>query len=251
MPAEGDWERIGRDDPYYGVLSTDQYHADQLSPESKAQFFRTGEQHFERVLATVLRLQPNLSTRRALDFGCGVARVTIPMSRNFDEVVGVDVSQSMLAEAKKNISAQGDGARVQLASAADGRFDFIHAHIVFQHIPRARGMELFRDLLGRLNPGGVAMIQFHYRRDVPWFRKAANFWRSRVRLVHKVGNLLQGRPWSFPLIMMVCYEVSELLLESQRAGIASVHVEVLPRISGFSGGLFYFINDRDAARSLI
>ena len=47
-------------------------------------------------------LDPGFQPINALDFGCGVGRLVIPLAKISTSAVGIDVSESMLAEARKN-----------------------------------------------------------------------------------------------------------------------------------------------------
>jgi trans-aconitate methyltransferase len=234
------WQRIGEEDPYWGVLSTDDFHADRLSEDTRAAFFKTGQDHLEHVLATIRLLRPAFQPRRALDFGCGVGRVTIAMTRTCPDVVGVDVSAAMLAEARRN--AERAGVSIQLRHHPEGTFDFIHAHIVFQHIKVGRGLQLARDLVSRLNSGGAGMLNFPYWREASSFRKLAHWLRSCVPFVHNLGNFIQGKPWRQPLIMMNAYNASSLLREFRLAGATSTLVEYRDA-GGYRHALFYIFKD--------
>ena len=44
----------------------------------------------------------------------------------------------------------------------DNYFDFIHSYIVFQHIPRRKGLQLLKLLLNKLETGGICAIHFTY-----------------------------------------------------------------------------------------
>jgi 2-polyprenyl-3-methyl-5-hydroxy-6-metoxy-1,4-benzoquinol methylase len=235
-----DWQRIGRDQPYWGVLSTDRFRSERLSEDAKAEFFKTGEDHLRHVLCVIRRVRPSFQPKRTLDFGCGVGRVTIPIARMCKEVVGVDVSDSMLEEARRN--AMLAKVAIELRKDISGTFDFIHSHIVFQHIRRDVGMALVRDIVKRLNPGGAAMLNFPYWREASAFRKMAHFLRSYVPPVHNVGNVLQGKPWGSPLMMMNVYNVSSLLREFRMAGVSSTLMEYRDT-GGFRHGLFYLFKD--------
>ncbi|HKJ31811.1 MAG TPA: class I SAM-dependent methyltransferase [Balneolales bacterium] len=89
-------------------------------------------------------VDPHFSINRALDFGCGVGRLLIPLSVYSSHVTGVDVSESMLDEARKNCEAR-QITNVDFIKSDDDlsllnrKFNFIHSYIVFQHIPAKRG----------------------------------------------------------------------------------------------------------------
>ena len=50
---------------------------------------------------------PRFAPRSALDFGCGVGRLLVPLARRCPSVVGVDVADSMLAQARARCDAVG------------------------------------------------------------------------------------------------------------------------------------------------
>src|SRR4051794_35022039 len=119
------WEELGRTQLYSAIIE----HA------SRAEFFGSGEEHVAGLLRIVgERIDPDFRPSRALDFGCGVGRVLIPLARLCDEAVGVDVSDAMLSEARRNCDERGL-AHVELITtldrlAADRRFDLVHTYIV-------------------------------------------------------------------------------------------------------------------------
>ena len=61
----------------------------------------TGAREIRDVMSYVEGLSIPLRRRRALDFGCGVGRLTQALVRYFDEVCGVDIAPSMIEWARK------------------------------------------------------------------------------------------------------------------------------------------------------
>ena len=124
------------------------------------------------------RLGADFQPRRVLDFGCGVGRLVLPLSRLCEEVVGVDVAEAMLSEAAANCR-QAGATNVRLIRGDDrlsgvtGPFDFIHSFIVFQHVPVQRGLVLLERLLDLLAPDGVGALHFtyHCRRKPPLWKR--------------------------------------------------------------------------------
>ena len=138
------WQRFGKIAPYFAVLAHPRFSAAAKDGETRREFFTSGAEHVERLFAIIREtIDPEFAPRRALDFGCGVGRVTIPLARRVAQVVGVDVSDSMLDEANKNCEEAGVR-NVTLIKSDDslenlsGDFDFLHSFIVFQHIPARR-----------------------------------------------------------------------------------------------------------------
>src|SRR5436305_6478657 len=141
------WEKFGRDDPYFGVLADQRFRAENIG-ENRDEFFASGRWSVARIIETYERHFGNLPRESALDHGCGVGRLTLPLARQFAAVVGLDVSPSMLAQARSNA----DGAGVSniefvLAddrlSNAPGEFDFVNSYMVLQHIRVRRGIRIF------------------------------------------------------------------------------------------------------------
>lgn len=105
------------------------------------------------------RLSPSAG-ERILDLGCGTARLTGELAARFPAVrfVGLDVSQSMLAEARRSGServayVRGDGAALPFAAAFDAVFSAATFHWIADH-PR-----LFAAVHTALEPGGRVIAQ--------------------------------------------------------------------------------------------
>jgi SAM-dependent methyltransferase len=231
MSTDIAWEEWGRRDPYFGVITDPKFRRSEINEHSKREFFESGESHVHGVLATIRRyLDPGFTPKTALDFGCGVGRLLIPFARVVDEVVGLDVSASMLQEARRNCDEHGlRNVRLlgsnDLLSTLTGSFDLIHSCIVFQHIPAERGRAIFAKLLQHLRPGGIAAIQLTYS-------------KTRFASTHGVAPALPPAamvsphpPPSFvetsvdPEIQMNPYNVNEILFLMQCQGVQQFHAE--------------------------
>lgn len=245
MDTDRAWERFGDTDPYFGVLSDATFRDAQAEGEARRDFFRSGDEHVETFIRIIRdSLDPEFAPRRALDFGCGVGRVAIPLARRIPEVIGMDVSSSMLREARRNCEAAGVQ-NVSLLksddrlSALKGDVDFVHSFIVFQHIRPARGEKLVRTLLRRLRSGGFGALHFTYAKRIPRWRRTAQAIRSRVPLAHGVGNLLQRRPFRHPLMEMNDYDINRLLLILQEHDCHRVHLRFSDH-GGYLGVILFF-----------
>lgn len=159
--TDADWEEIGRTNPYYGVLATSRYKTENLTDQALAEFFRTGEADIHNAVEVLRRRYLEFAPASALDFGCGVGRLTRALAAVTGDAFGVDVSEAMLAEAQRTSVA---GARFG-HQIPDQLFDWIVSVIVFQHIPPVRGYALLRDALKQLAHGGYVTLQFALYRD--------------------------------------------------------------------------------------
>jgi SAM-dependent methyltransferase len=158
--TDREWEKWGNHDPFFAVLSSPKYR----KGANVSDFFLTGERHLERILENFERIAIPLDRRGvALDFGCGVGRVLRPLCEHFKNGVGVDVSPAMLSEARRHVTSPNadlrlfDGGDLHACLRGD-TFQFIHSHIVFQHIRPRRGRILLRALLRCLESKGKAYI---------------------------------------------------------------------------------------------
>lgn len=218
MPNDPDraWEYYGKHDPYFGVLTQDVYRRTRLDEPASQQFFQSGEDLVEQTIHTIrTHLDPEFTPQRALDFGCGVGRVLIPLARMCNSILGVDVSEAMLDEARSNCAAVGvtnatfvtsDDSLTQVSET----FDFIHSTIVFQHIPRRRGERIFARLLEQLDDHGVGAVHFTYARTGPaigfidWMRRWIPFVNGLINVA------LLRLPFNYPLIQVNTYDLDTL-----------------------------------------
>jgi SAM-dependent methyltransferase len=169
------WRELACSDPYWAVLSLPEYRAGAMTPEARAQFFATGEGHIGHVLNRCRQLNPGFAPKVALDFGCGVGRLSRAMLRLGMKVFAVDISSEMLALCKENCAR--DGLHELTAIASDDtlsgvteQVDFAVSTITFQHIHPARGIILFEALLGKLRAGGMFWVHLLFgdgRRNGP------------------------------------------------------------------------------------
>ena len=172
MPSisDRDWQKWGKSDPYFGVMTGSEFRKDQIA-ENIERFFETGRRDISDTLAQTKRLYGDIAASRALDFGCGVGRLVLPLSERFAETVGVDISDSMIQEARRNCAAK-NIRNVDFVRSDDalrlvaGTFDFVHSYNVLQHIPITRGLALTDRLLSLLKPGGVAVLHYSIRRTL-------------------------------------------------------------------------------------
>jgi SAM-dependent methyltransferase len=256
------WQQWGERDPYFGVISLEKFRSQNLTDEAKREFFEYGRQTVHHVLAVCRRrFDQDFSPKRALDFGCGVGRVVIPLAGIAEQVVGLDVSDAMLKEAEKNCKEHSVNnvsllKSDDLLSPLDGRFDLIHSLVVFQHLAPDRGLRLFARLLDRLEEGGVCAVQFTYAmavfrasHGVPpagslmtkvggGVRRRVGIWREVVaRLIRRMIGT--GPVPRDPDVQMNLYNVNELLFTVQSAGIDNTYVEFTDH-GGYLGVYLYF-----------
>ncbi len=202
--TDNDWNIIAEHNPFFGVLANAEYLGKDLPPEKKARFYESGRVDIAFTLDVARRhfgVVPRFG--RALDFGCGVGRLTKAMAEHADAVTGVDISEHMIEVARRNVS----GEHVEFRPALpEGPFNWINSHMVFQHIPPGRGIGILRDLLDLAAPGCFVTIQLPFYRDRSFFQQtmekidAVAFDGSRIDVIarsqHSEGTMLMfDYPW--------------------------------------------------------
>jgi SAM-dependent methyltransferase len=230
MPTNTDrqWRKWGETDPYYGVVTFPEFQANRIA-ENLDSFFQMGRRDIGLIFHDVKRLYGDLPTSRALDFGCGVGRIALPLSEYFNQVVGVDISEAMIAEARQNCAKAGV-LNVEFAisddrlSAVEGSFDFVHSYNVLQHIPVDRGLVLTRRMLAVLRPGGFAALHYSVKRNMPPLKALSYAIRNQLPLGGPLWNLLRFRRWDTPDMQMNNYSLGEIVRAFEENDVTDIFI---------------------------
>lgn len=156
---KNDWETLAERDPLHAILT------DTTKIQGRwnlAEFLATGELEIDIVLRHIESLGHLPDFRgEALDFGCGVGRLTQPLARRFADCVGVDIASAMVRQAEA-LNANPHCRYLFHAELslpfADERFAFIYSNIVLQHVPRRIAAKYLREFVRILAPGGVLVF---------------------------------------------------------------------------------------------
>jgi ubiquinone/menaquinone biosynthesis C-methylase UbiE len=159
---QSNWDELGKDDPLWVVLTDPAKKGGRWEPRD---FFATGEKEIDEDVLKYLDSRGITVNRGvALDFGCGVGRLSQGLARRFEKVHGIDISPSMLEHARK-FNQHGDkveyhlNASNRLEAFQDNSVDFIYSNIALQHIEPRHAKVYLRDFVRVLKPGGVALFQ--------------------------------------------------------------------------------------------
>ena len=239
------WQKWGRDDPYYGVLADDRFTAARIA-DHRAAFFESGRDTVAKVIARYEHAFGPLKRGRALDHGCGVGRLTLPLSEAFAEVVAVDVSPTMLAEAQTNAA---DATNIRFVDADDalarvtGQFDFVMSLMVLQHVPVKRGLRIFDALVDRVAPGGGFHLHLSLRTDRGGPRWL--YWASaNVPGVKLWQNVRAGRAWNAPAMQMNDYPLARIVAGLAARGIDDLLVTSFSQTRFITCSLIGRVRDR-------
>ncbi|HLJ97872.1 MAG TPA: methyltransferase domain-containing protein [Gemmataceae bacterium] len=189
------WDAFGKTDPLWAIMTRpDKRHGRWKA----AEFFASGEEEIQRLMGCIASLAFPLRPGRALDFGCGVGRLTQALSRYFEESHGVDIAPSMIALAREydrpGRRFRCEMARLwstwrsghfrwadrwpgfarllkgkcchyavndsgKLALFHDDTFDFVYSRLVLQHMKPEYSLNYIKEFLRVLAPGGLLVFQ--------------------------------------------------------------------------------------------
>lgn len=159
------WNQFGKRDPLWAIITWDDKKGGKWNAE---EFFEMGKQEIREVMQYVEELGLLQQRGRALDFGCGVGRLTQALANYFEAVVGIDIAPSMVKLAKKY---NRFGARCiyyvntvdHLRLFSDQEFHFIYSNIALQHIRPDYTKSYIEEFLRVLKPQGVLIFQLPSR----------------------------------------------------------------------------------------
>jgi len=163
--VEATWVQLGNEDAHWSVITDDKFRKKSLDNHI-GDFFETGEGTIARLEAALERVGTSLSEiDLAMDFGCGVGRLSIPLGRKVRHVLGVDISEAHLRTAKANME-RFDCNNVELFNVKSledmsdfQRFDLVISMIVLQHNPPPVMLKILTDLCSSVKSGGYLYIQ--------------------------------------------------------------------------------------------
>lgn len=159
------WDAFGDADPLFGVLSDPTKFNGQWRVDD---FFASGDAHVKKWLHILHEHGATFQPGTCLDFGCGVGRLTGPLSEAFLETVGVDVAKSMVAVARR----YNNNPRCRfivnrdpdLRSIDSSTFDFVHSCLVLQHVPPEFTIKYIEEFFRIARPGGLVVFQLPAKR---------------------------------------------------------------------------------------
>jgi SAM-dependent methyltransferase len=155
------WDTLGEVDPLFGVLSDPTKQGGRWDVD---EFFESGRAHIKKWMRLIEEAAAPFAHSTCLDFGCGVGRLTIPLSEHFQRTIGVDVARSMIESARRFL---GPADRCQFIVNTDpdlrqfpaATFDFVHSCLVLQHIPPEVSLRYIAECFRVTKPGGIVAFQ--------------------------------------------------------------------------------------------
>jgi 2-polyprenyl-3-methyl-5-hydroxy-6-metoxy-1,4-benzoquinol methylase len=224
--SDEQWKRLGETDPFWGVLTDEQFRRDNLTEDGLALFYASGEGDIGRFHA---RLKADFAAPErfsaVLDFGCGVGRLSCALAPLCDVLIGIDVSDGMLAQARAALDQRGYPS-VQLCKSVTEalrlrpEFDWVCSYIVLQHIPPDRGYELIDDLLGAVRVGGFLTLHVNVYQDDTI---ATQNWKGRIH--HTLLQLFKLDPPVASKLNMYHYDLTAIARLLQSHGFSAYRLD--------------------------
>jgi SAM-dependent methyltransferase len=205
------WDLLASTDPLWAILTDPSKRNNGWSLD---EFFATGVGEIDAALSLVESIHPLPSKHRALDFGCGVGRLTQALGDRFDEVCGVDISPAMIDLAGK-YNRHGDRCRFHLNSRSDlnifpsKHFDFVYSCITLQHVEPRFAKLYIQEFIRVLAPGGIAVFQLPSRAPT----LAVRYFLAQ----HLIGAFLRRIRADYPILEMYGVKKEEVLRLLKRA----------------------------------
>ncbi len=210
------WDQFGRQDPYWAILT----HPDKKNNKwNESDFFQTGRRAVDRYVKIIHRVDPKFHFGAALDFGCGVGRLTQGLAQHFEHAVGVDIAESMIAQATKRAHDLDNCTFLQNNQnelALDGAtFDFVLSDITLQHMKPQYATRYIVEFFRVVKPGGIIIFQLPSNPDVETRpkRHAARVW---TKVAAKLGR--SEKSVAEPIMEMYWIDVADVVALLRKCG---------------------------------
>jgi ubiquinone/menaquinone biosynthesis C-methylase UbiE len=234
-----DWNELAQLDPHWAILTAP---GKRFGGWDSEEFFATGTAQASAFMDRVEELGLPQARGSALDFGCGLGRMTRALAQHFEACIGVDISEEMVRGARDaNADVAGVGFEVNQATDLrrfdDASFDLVYSMIVLQHVPDRAAIESYvREFCRVLRPGGLAVFQLPTH--IPAIFRLQ--WRRRLYLgLRRLGvsaPVLYRRLHLLPIAMSYIPE-ADMVRVAESAGGRMVTVERQSAVGLLNTGL--------------
>jgi len=158
------YAKVGPTEPHFAV-SADSPEALSSVDTNIAQFWATGHAQAQELLQSLERFGlTDLKNKTAVEFGCGIGRLSFGLAGKFKKLHSYDVSDSQIILAKKaSVDLGVHNCQFHLSSgnpfAAIEPTDFFYSKNTFEHYPPPIIYQFIRNALRSLKPDGLALFQ--------------------------------------------------------------------------------------------
>jgi SAM-dependent methyltransferase len=207
------WTTLGEKDPFWAVLS---FPGKQAGGWDQLAFFETGVKEIESAIQTAQR-SSEIHFGVAVDFGCGVGRLSQALARRFDRVIGIDIARPMIESAIRLNQFAGRcqyrlNVSPNLAVLGTESADFLYSSITLQHVVPALARTYIKEFFRVARPGAPVIFQLPSKpRSRLWhYAKSA----APVALTNLLWRIRTGSPEAMESYFMTEKDVAALVDQS-------------------------------------
>jgi len=159
------WRELGRQEPFWSVLTHDEYRTTDIDDAALARFYKTGAEHAGLLDLFCARNEVEIRRGVCLELGCGVGRVTKHLAKRFEKIIAADISEGNLVHCKAMAEREGiSNIECVLIKTPDTLIsmpylDCFYSTIVLQHNPPPIQKIQLELIMNKMTPGGVFFFQ--------------------------------------------------------------------------------------------
>jgi ubiquinone/menaquinone biosynthesis C-methylase UbiE len=177
LVTDRDWQDLARMDPFWAVASW----PDKRNSWTAKEFYALGESDAADALLHWDKYEPGVGGV-CVEVGSGAGRMTRPLARRFQRVIGLDVSEDMIRLAREAVPDAEfllvSGTRIPLE---EGSADAVFTTHVLHHLEGIENVTAyFAEMFRVLRPGGTIAAQMILGPVRPTWRRIAASVRMRL-----------------------------------------------------------------------
>ena len=227
--ATAEWRQIARgEDVLYSITSWPEKKGGRWTDE---EFYASGESDWEDFARHWRHYAPTLGGT-CVEIGTGAGRITRALAGSFSRVVGLDVSEEMLALARRacpeNVELHRvDGPRLPLG---DGEADAVFSCHVLQHLETYEVLRAYlADARRALGDGGTLMVQITLVS-----RRPSRLWKAKEEVRLRLSRRRLRRGQTHTAVRMRVYRLEDIFHTLADLGYSNIELRAFPvRSNGY------------------
>jgi len=196
LEIQKNWDELGKTDPLYAIKvgitkEGGEWESKEGGKWDLQEFFQTGIDEIDSIMKDIDQLNLKLHYNTALDFGCGVGRLTQALPKYFDTVDGIDIAPSMIELANSYNKCKDRvhyylNDKNSLENFKDNTYDFIYSVEVFQHMHPQYQENYLSELLRILSAEGLLVFELPSEYQNLKQKLLFNFTFQDVKFMHSL-----------------------------------------------------------------